>query len=66
MSHQVDGVLDDLDAAMRMLRRTVKGIPAEAAGFKGAHDRLAKSVAAFGLVLDDSRSVIDQENTPGH
>lgn len=56
---QVDAVLDDLDAAMRRLRRTVKGIPAEAAGFKGAHDRLAKSVAALGLVLDDSRSVIE-------
>lgn len=65
MAHQVDGVLDDLDAAMRMLRRAVKGIPAEAAGFKGAHDRLAKSVAVFALVLDDSRSAVREEDRPG-
>ena len=62
MSYQVDGVLADLDAAMRMLRKAVKGIPAETSGFKGGHDRLAKSVAALGLVLDDSRSVIKDEN----
>ena len=58
MSYRVDGVLADLDSAMRTLRKAVKGIPAESAGFKGGHDRLAKSVAALGLVLDDSRSVI--------
>jgi hypothetical protein len=61
-SHQVDGVIDDLAASMRMLRRAMKGVPAEAAGFKGAHDRLAKSVAVLSLTLDDSRTAMQDEH----
>lgn len=53
MSYQVDGVIGDLDAAMRMLRRAIRGVPAEQQGFKGAHDRLTKAVAEFALVLED-------------
>jgi hypothetical protein len=54
-------VLDDIDAAMRMLRRTMKGLPAESANFKSAHDRLAKSVAAFKLTLEDAAPILAAE-----
>ncbi len=62
-SHQVDAVLDDLAASMRILRRAMKGVPAEAAGFKGSHDRLAKSVAVLSLVFEDSRVAMQDERT---
>jgi hypothetical protein len=58
VSYEVDMALDDIDAAMRMLRRTMKGLPAEAATFKGAHDRLAKSVAVFKLTLEDAAPAV--------
>lgn len=61
-SYQVDAVLDDLSVAMRNLKKAMKGVPAEAAGFKGAHDRLAKSVATLALVLDDSRTAMQDED----
>lgn len=56
--HQVDRALDTVDAAMRQLRRSLRGIPIRREGFKAHHDRMAKAVAKLTVSLDDSRAAI--------
>lgn len=57
-AHQVDRVLDNVDAAMRQLKNALRGIPVRREGFKAHHDRMAKAVARLTVALDDSRSAI--------
>jgi hypothetical protein len=52
VSYQADAVVDDLTVAMKRLRRAMKGVPAESAGFKASHDRLTRSVGLLKLGLD--------------
>lgn len=56
--HQLDRALDTVDAAMRQLKRSLRGIPVRREGFKSHHDRMAKAVATLTVALDDSRSAI--------
>lgn len=58
MSHQVDRVLEEVDQAMSLLRRSMRGVPAGREGFRGLHDRMARSVGDLTVALSDSRSLI--------
>ncbi|MDN5919316.1 MAG: hypothetical protein L0I76_30175 [Pseudonocardia sp.] len=50
--------MEDLDRAMRELRRSLKGIPFRAGGFKNTHDNLARDVAHLTVQLDSARGVL--------
>ena len=57
MSRTVDRCVEDLDKAMRELRRTLRGIPFRAGGFKNTHDNLARDVAKVVTELDAARPI---------
>ncbi|EHR52151.1 hypothetical protein SacmaDRAFT_3953 [Saccharomonospora marina XMU15] len=57
--HQVDRAIDAVDAAMRELKRSLRGIPIRREGFKSRHDRMAKAVAKLTVALEDSRPAIN-------
>ena len=57
MSRTVDRCVEDLDKAMRELRRTLRGIPFRAGGFKNTHDNLARDVAQVVTMLDAARPI---------
>ncbi|WP_344431945.1 hypothetical protein [Amycolatopsis minnesotensis] len=59
MSYQVDRVIEELDAALRLLKDTMRGIPARRQGFVAIHDRMAKSMAELTVNLSDARSVVE-------
>ncbi|SFJ41506.1 hypothetical protein SAMN05421835_105148 [Amycolatopsis sacchari] len=58
MAHQVDRAIEAVDAAMRQLKRSMRGIPARREGFKDHHDRTAKAIARLTVTLSDSRAAI--------
>ncbi len=58
MSRTVDRTIEDIDAAMRELRRSLSGIPFRAGGFKNTHDNLARDVAHLTVLLDAARSTL--------
>jgi hypothetical protein len=55
MSRTVDRTVENLDAAMRELRRTLRGIPFRSGGFKRTHDNLARDVAHVTVLIDSAR-----------
>jgi hypothetical protein len=58
MSHQLDRVLDDVDTALRQLKRTLRGIPIRREGFKAHHDKMARAMGTLTAELSDARSTI--------
>lgn len=56
MSLMVDRTIEDIDRAMRELRRSLSGIPFRAGGFKNTHDNLAQDVAHLTVLLDAARA----------
>lgn len=62
MAASVDRAIDDLDAAMRRLRRAVRGIPFRAGGFKTTHRNLARDVAFLMVQLDSARGMLNGKN----
>ena len=60
MSRTVDRCVEDLDKAMRELRRTLRGIPFRAGGFKNTHDNLARDVAHLTVLLDSARGAFNK------
>jgi hypothetical protein len=60
VSRTVDRAVEDIDAAMRELRRSLSGIPYRAGGFKNTHDQLARNVAHLTVLLDAARSTLAQ------
>lgn len=58
MSHQVDRALEEVDQAMSLLRRAIRGVPAGREGFRGLHDRMARSVGELTVSLSDSRGLV--------
>ena len=57
-SHEVDRVLDGLDAALRDLKSAMRGIPARREGFVASHERVAKAAALLSVWLSDARAAI--------
>lgn len=62
MAASVDRAIDDLDAAMRRLRRAFRGIPFRAGGFKTTHRNLARDVAFLMVQLDSARGMLNGKN----
>lgn len=56
--HQIDRAIDNVDAAMRQLKASLRGIPVRREGFKSHHERMAKAVARLTVALEDSRAAI--------
>jgi len=56
MSRTVDRTVEDLDQAMRELRRSLSGVPFRTGGFKNTHDNLARDVALLTVQIDSARS----------
>ncbi len=55
MSKTVDNTVEDLDRAMRALRRAVRGIPFRAGSFRTTHHNLARDVAFLTVQIDSAR-----------
>ena len=53
-------MVEDLDQAMRALRRAVRGIPFRAGGFKNTHDNLARDVAYLTVLIDSARGAFNK------
>ena len=51
----VDRTIEDLDAAMRNLRRAMRGIPFRAGSFRNTHRNLVRDVAFLLVQLDSGR-----------
>lgn len=66
MAATVDRAIDDLDAAMRRLRKSVRGIPFRAGGFRTTHRNLARDVAFLMVQLDSARGMLDGKNSKPH
>ncbi|MGI9002258.1 MAG: hypothetical protein ACR2GH_11395 [Pseudonocardia sp.] len=62
MAVTVDRAIDDLDAAMHRLRKSVRGIPFRAGGFRTTHRNLARDVAFLMVQLDSARGMLDGRN----
>lgn len=58
MSHQLDRVIDDVDTALRQLKRALRGIPVRREGFKDHHDKAARAMARLTTELQDARAAI--------
>ncbi|OJY42708.1 hypothetical protein [Pseudonocardia sp. 73-21] len=56
MSRTVDRTVEDLDQAMRELRKSLRGIPFRSGGFKKTHDNLARDAALVAVLIDSARS----------
>jgi hypothetical protein len=59
MSATVNRTVDDLDSAMRALRRSIRGIPFRAGGFRTTHRNLARDVAFLMVQLESARGLLD-------
>jgi hypothetical protein len=54
----VDRTVEDLDRAMRALRRAMRGIPLRAGSFRTTHHNLARDVAFLMVQIDSARGVL--------
>ena len=52
MAKTVDNTVDDLDTAMRTLRKSVRGIPVRAGSFRTTHHNLTRDVAFLMVQID--------------
>ena len=59
MSATVNRTVDDLDSAMRALRKTIRGIPFRGGSFRTTHRGLARDVAFLMVQLDSARGLLD-------
>lgn len=59
---QADNVCDDIDAAMRKLRESMRGIPTRSAGFKSEHDSAARAVAYLTVLITDARMMFSDSS----
>jgi hypothetical protein len=58
VSHQLDRVLDDVDAALRQLKASVRGLPLGQHGLKATHDKMARAMGTLTTELSDARAAI--------
>jgi hypothetical protein len=58
VSAQVDNAVDELEAAMLHLRRTLRGIPTDLPGFKAAYEKARKATGVLLVGLTDVKSKI--------
>ncbi len=58
MSIAVDNAVEEIEGAMRHLRDTMKGIPADVPGFRAAHEKARKLVGELSVWLTDAQSKV--------
>ena len=63
MSQQIDNVASEIDASMKKLRSSMRGIQIRTAGFKRDHDELARGVAEFTVLLIEAEALVNKERT---
>jgi hypothetical protein len=56
---ELDDLSDDMRHSMRLIRKTIRGVPAEEQGFKGAHDRFTRDTAVLLMALEDTSRYVD-------
>ena len=54
----VDRTVEDLDRAMRVLRRAMRGIPLRAGSFRTTQHNLARDVAFLMVQIDSARGAL--------
>jgi hypothetical protein len=62
MAATVNRTVEDLDAAMRTLRRAMRGIPFRSGSFRTTHRNLARDVAFLMVQIDSARGLLDEKN----
>ena len=55
MSRTVDRTVDEIRFGMTVLRRSVRGIPYRAGGFRNTHANLTRDVAFLPVQLESAR-----------
>jgi uncharacterized protein YoxC len=55
MSRSVDDAIEEVDQAMRMLRKSVRGIPVQAGKFRDTHKAMTRDMAMVVVLLDAAR-----------
>lgn len=58
--HQIDRAVDEVDAAMRQLRSSMRGVPIRREGFKAHHDKAARAIARLTVALSDARADVGE------
>ena len=58
MANTVDRTVEDLDRAMRTLRRSMRGIPFRSGSFRTTHRNLARDVAYLMVQVDSARGAL--------
>ena len=58
MAATVDRTVEDLDRAMRALRRTMRGIPFRSGSFRTTQHNLARDVAHLMVQIDSARGAL--------
>jgi hypothetical protein len=56
---EIDDLCDDMAAAMRLLRKAIRGVPAEEQGFKGAHDRFTRDTAVLLMAMEETGKLLE-------
>ena len=56
-THQVDRIIDNLDASMKRLSEAMRDIPVRRGSFKRTHDNLVRDIAKVVTELDAARPV---------
>jgi hypothetical protein len=59
MVREIDDLNDDMAASMRLLRKAIRGVPAEEQGFKGAHDRFTRDTAILLMALEETSKILE-------
>ncbi|WP_199432570.1 hypothetical protein [Qaidamihabitans albus] len=59
-SHQLDRRVEDVEKAMKELRRTMRATQIRTAGFKKHHDTAARSVATVLTRLEDAAPLTEK------
>lgn len=55
MSRAVDNAINEVDGAMRVLRRSVRGIPARQGTFRNTHTKLTRDMALLVVLLETAK-----------
>jgi hypothetical protein len=61
MAGAVDDAIEEIDRAMKQLRRSVRGIPVQAGKFRETHADMTRDMALLVVLLDSARPRFNRE-----
>lgn len=61
----VDDCVDPLRYAMGQLKKSMRGMPAQELGFRGAYNRFAHTIAYLVLSLEEAAEAACRQENPG-